>query len=331
MLKSRLIGILPERQNTSAALRIFDYHLSLRTTDVRLPGWGRDATGVRQRSRPEGLGSTMSARNRSEVGARIFMVLHEQVYEMFVQHEKRRISIRYRECIETLQGSENQRIELRKFYRRHSAFFSEDVGKGKQIELHAPKDAADFLQTLAFFVLGRRNVSHISRLLMYHCAVKNNWLPAPQLGTAKKQAVGHQITGAAKVIPVAPMRDKRSDRRLQRVNVNSIFSAPQSTKRDLAALASLTRLGKSATLRYLIAQSADGAATQEIRLFYKKQWAAEDRLRLQQGVVQIRYRNTEKLDRIMDDLVYTIIGEDNRSRALRTIIAYNINKHNLRV
>jgi hypothetical protein len=250
------------------------------------------------------------------------------VYKKFVAHGERQISTRYRERISQLQESEDQRTQLLRFYKRHSAFFSKEVGRGKEIELHAPKEAAEFLRTLAFDVLGSGNVSQISRLLMYHFAMKRRWLKAPRYERATKPAIERPDTGARRVIPVAAMPDKRSGGRPQKLSVNSLFTGHESTEQDLTALARLMRLAKSAVLRYLIDQAAEGTTPKKIRTFYEKRWAQEDGLQL--GLVRIRYRISRKQDQILDMLAHTIVGEHSRSMTLRTIIAYNAVKYKVR-
>jgi len=274
----------------------------------------------------------MSAKSRKTTGdTRIFMVLHIQVYKEFLAKEGvRKISIRFREAVDELQHSEFLRNELREFYRKHSQFFSQEINDrtGKQIQLHAPVDAPDFLNTLSFFVLGYGNVSRISRILMYYSAVRSKWLPAPPLGRiSKKEIIEHPIIESGRRLPVSPLRSKRNDPNLAAYTVDTLFSGFESTESDLTALAALTRLGKSATVRYLIEQAAIGNTPQKIRRFYnrKLRLEKEEGVEPQGEVMRIRYRVTPKLDKTLDKLADAIIGLDppNRSLTLRTIIDYS--------
>ncbi len=218
-------------------------------------------------------------------------------------------------------GKEDLRLELCRFYRRHSAFFSKEIGStAKQIELHAPNGTYEFLQSLSFSIFGNGNVSLVSRVLMYHFAVKQKWIPAPPIGAITKKAAGRPITGASEMKPVASVPDKRSDRRRAALCVNCLFSGYETTQRDLDSVTRITRLGKGATLRYLIEQAAAGDTPEKIGDFFKKKWRRRDRL--QEGIVRIRYRLSRKLDATLDTLANRILEGSNRSLTLRTIIAY---------
>lgn len=257
------------------------------------------------------------------------MVLHNKLFNVLVEHGRRTLSLRFRESVSELIKNEDLQIALRRFYRRHSAFFFEEIGSnGKQIELHAPSGTYEFLQSLSFFILGYGNASQISRVLMYYFAVKQKWIPVPPVGTISKKAKRHPITGAGKVMPVAPMPDKRNDHRRAALSVDSLFSGYEITQRDLVSIARIIRQGKSATLRYSVEQAAADDTPEKIHNFYKKKWQSRDRL--QQGVVRIRYRFSRKHDATLDSLTGRIVEDRNRNLTLRTIIAYWASQYGLR-
>ncbi len=268
-----------------------------------------------------GIGHLMTPTVRSVDNTRVFMVLHNQLFKALVAHGGRKISAWFRESVSELIGKEDLRLELRRFYRRHSEFFSKEIGSSaKQIGLHAPSGTYEFLQSLSFFIFGNANVSLVSRVLMYHFAVKKKWIPAPPIGAITRKAAGRRLTGASEMMPVASIPDKRSDRRRAALCVDCLFSGYATTQRDLDSLTRITRLGKGATLRYLIEQAAAGDTPGKIGDFFKKKWRRRDRL--EQGIVRIRYRLSRKLDATLDGLTDQILEDSNRSLTLRTIITY---------
>lgn len=273
----------------------------------------------------KGLGHIMSAKSRTvDAETRIFMVLHTKVYEQFIANEgARKISVRFREAIEELSKNEGLRNDLRKFYRRHSAFFTKELSeeKGKKIQLHAAPEIPELLSTISFFVLGLGNASLISRILMYHFAVRNKWLPAPPVGETTKKTIEHPNTGTGKRIPVEPRLDKRNNPRLAAYSVDTLFAGYESTVSDLQAIAVLTQLNKSATLRYLIEQAATGDTAKKIKAFYRRKWSFAEGL--QNKIVRVRYRIPEKMVKTLDRLSLEIIDSSNRSLTLRTIVAYS--------
>ncbi len=278
-----------------------------------------------QRERAEissrGIGHLMTPTVRSAGNTRVFMFLHNQLFKVLAAHGRGKISGWFRESVSELIGKEDLQLELRRFYRRHSAFFSKELGStAKQIELRAPSGTYEFLQSLSFSIFGNGNVSLVSRVLMYHFAVKQKWIPAPPIGVITKEAAGRPITGASKMMPVAAMPDKRSDRRRAALCVDCLFTGYETTQRDLDSIARITRRGKAAALRYLIEQAAADDTPEKIRDFFKRKWRRRDRL--QQGIVRIRYRLSRRLDATLDRLVYQILEDNNRSLTLRTIIAY---------
>ncbi len=258
---------------------------------------------------------------------RIFMVLHGDVHEQFVLNGKSKISRRFRERVTELIENDDLKAELRRFYRRHSGFFSDEVGENKAVELYAPEQFALFLYTLSFFIFEYGNISLISRVLMYHYAVKHKWLPAPPTNK-KRSASPPKASADAKVIPIGPLLDKRRDRRRQAYSVDTLFTGDSDTKRDLTALRSHFHLRQSALVRYLIEQSSIAGVPEKIREFFlaisKK---AEKR---SPEIVRVRYRNTPNLDRLLRNLCLNIVGEDNQSMTLRTIITYFAIKYGIR-
>jgi hypothetical protein len=276
----------------------------------------------------------MSAKSRtapSEI--RIFMVLHIKVYEQFLVNEgSRKISVRFREAIENLRVSENLKNDLRNFYRRHSAFFTKELSesKGKKIQLHAPPELPEFLNSLLFFVLGSGNASLISRIIMYHLAVQNKWLPAPPVGaTTKKEAAGLRVPVTGKRIPVTPLPDKRNNRKNEAYVIDTLFSAYKITKADLKTLSVLTQRKGAATLRYLIDQAAIGDTPNKIKAFYKRKWRIEEGLQ-KDKLERVRYRIPRSVDKILNRLEDQIIETPNRSLLLRTIIAYSAELYGVR-
>lgn len=261
----------------------------------------------------------MAAKSRSAGRTRVFVVFQEQLYKTLLARGSRTISVSFREAITELNQRENLKGELRLFYRRHSAFLSQEVGaNGKEMELHVPAEAPKFLQSLSFFVLGHGNISRVSRVLMYHYATKKGWISAPPVGSTSQESLKYRIAEPNVSVAIAP--DKRSDRRRQKLTTTSLFSGYESTQRDLAQLARYTRLGKSATIRYLIEQVSVGDTPAKVRLFFVKKWAKIDAR--QHGAKKIRYRITKNLDSKLNDLAMQIAGYDNRSLVLRIIIAY---------
>lgn len=255
------------------------------------------------------------------------MVLHGDVYEQFVLNGKMKISQRFRERVSELIENEDPKNELRRFYRRHSCFFSNEVGENRSIELYAPKQFYGFLYTLSFFVFDHGNVSLISRVLMYHYAVKHKWLPKPPAN--KKQPISRPaVGGRVKVNPIGPLPDRRSDRRHQAYSVDTLFTGHSDTKRDMAALAGALHLGQSALVRYLIEQSSVAGTHEKIRkVFLAQSKKVEKRA---PEIVRVRYRNTPKLDKLLDCLSVKIVGEDNRSLTLRMIVVYFAIQHGIR-
>lgn len=274
----------------------------------------------------------MSAKSRTAKSeTRIFMVLHPEVYEAFIANEgSRKISVRFRDAIEQLTESENSRNELRKFYLAHSAFFSNELSesKGKKIQLHAAGEVPEFLNTLSFFVLGSGNASLISRIIMYHFAVQNRWVPAPPVGLTTQKKLVHLTSNLFKKSLVKLPPDKRSNRQIEAYVVNTLFTAYESTARDLKALSILTQRNKAATLRYLIEQAAKGDTPSKIKAFYRRKWRKEEDL--QNKIVRIRYRIPRNIDKTMDRLTNEIIEAPNRSLTLRTIIAYSAELYGVR-
>lgn len=252
---------------------------------------------------------------------RIFVVLQNQLYKALLAQGRRTISASFREAISELIEQENLKVELRRFYRRHSALLSKEVGAdGKGMELLVREEAPEFLQSLSFFVLGHRNISQASRVMMYHYAVKKGWISAPPVGSLSPEAVSYPIVRSTASKSVTPPPDKRSDRRRQKISIGSLFSGYEITRRDLDQLARYTHLGRSATLRYLIEQVAIGDTPEKARLFFVKKWAKIDAR--QHGSLRIRYSITKNLDSKLDDLALRIAGCYNRSLVLRIIIAY---------
>jgi hypothetical protein len=268
----------------------------------------------------------MSDRNFSVGVTRIFMVLHNDVYEQLLLHNELKISQWFRKVVAELVDSENKKSELRRFYRRHSDFFSSPPRKTKQIELHVPLEFPAPLHKLSFYVFGYGNVSLLSRVLLYYYAVKSRWLVPPPLGSTK--AVSYPATRTARVIPLASIPDKRNDRRRAALDVDTIFSAFSDTVRDLNAIIRLTELGKAAVIRRLIMESSEGDTPLKIREFYKKKWIQKDSDHL--GVVRVRFRISRKIDAILVSLTDKIIGEHNRSLTLRAMIAYWAVKYKVR-
>ena len=261
---------------------------------------------------------------RSTGNTRVFMVLHMQVYKALTARGGRKISVRFRETVEELSKDEARRNKLRLFYRRHSAFFSKEIGsKGKQIDLYAPEGTYEFLQSLSFFVFGYGNVSQLSRVIMYHFAVGQKLIAAPPLGSIRKNATisaCNDSDKAKKRVLALLASEKHCNRRHAPLSVDSLFAGNECTEKDLTAIARLMQLGKSAALRFLVEQAAKENTPQKIRKFFVKTWEEEDSLHL--GFARIRYRFSVKLDKTLDKLTEEIIGENNRSLTLRTIIAY---------
>jgi hypothetical protein len=272
----------------------------------------------------------MSASSSAKKDARVYMALQDELHTAFVVQGGRKISARFRESVSELQENKKLHLALRRFYRRHSEFFSRRIGsEAKQIELHCAADTPDFLQSLSFYIFGYGNVSLISRVILYQYAVHNEWIPEPPVGTAaRERTTGHLTKSTSKILPVLSTPDKRKDRRRQSVSVDSLFSGYEITERDLAKIASFMHLRKSATLRYLIEQATTGDTPEEIRQFFVKKWIKFDVK--QRGIVRIRYRMTKKLDAALDTLSETTLGYNNRSLILRTIIGYMAIKHGIR-
>lgn len=268
----------------------------------------------------------MTAMNQTTGAARIFMVLHGDVYEQFVLNGKMKISQRFRDRVAELIENEDLKNELRRFYRRHSDFFSNEVGENRSIELYAPKHFYGILYQLSFFVFDHGNVSLISRVLMYHYAVKHQWLPKPP-ANEKKPISRPVCSERVKVNPIGPLPDRRSDRRRQAYSVDTLFTGHTDTKRDMDALSGALQLGQSALVRYLIEQSSVAGTPEKIREFFTKSKKVEKQT---PEIVRVRYRNTPKLDKVLDCLSLKIVGEDNRSLTLRIIVAFFAIQHGIR-
>jgi len=247
------------------------------------------------------------------------MVLDGDVYDQFVLNGKMKISQRFRERVTELIEDEGLKNELRRFYRRHSGFFSAEVGENRSLLLYAPKPFYGFLHSLSFFVFDHGNVSLISRVLMYHYAVKHKWLPAPSRMNKQPTSLV-TVGGRGKVIPIGPLPDRRSDRRHQAYSVDTLLTAHADTKLDLDSLTCTLQLGQSALVRYLIEQSSVAGTHQKIREFFLTRSKKVENQAPE--IVRVRYRLTPKLDESLDSLCLKIVGENNRSLTLRTIITY---------
>lgn len=258
------------------------------------------------------------------------MVLHREVYDKFAKHDSssRKGSQRFREIVSQLLENKSQQEDLRRFYRRHSEFFDRKLGNGHVMELYVSRDIRDRLTSLAFDILRQGNVSMISRILMYDYAVKTGWIKTPRENKNKTTVRHLPHVPPGKIIPIGPQPDKRSNRRLSAFAVDTLFTGNPQTKRDLEALGLHLQLSQSATVRHLIEKCSEGNTYLKIRRFYYTEWEKQDR-RGTRGE-RIRYRNTRKLDSLLDRLTTLIIGENNRSRALRAIVAWCAVEYGLR-
>ncbi len=262
----------------------------------------------------------MPAPARSTANTRVFVVLQSKLHTALVKRGQRKISVWFRENVSELMEHENLRTELRRFYRRHSAFFSEEVGRtGKQMELHVQGNIPEFLQSLSFAVLGHGNISFISRVILYQFAVKNRWLAEPPVAEAEHQSIV-PVTASTKYIAVAAAPDRRFDRRRQKLTIDTLFSGYETTQKDIDAIARLTRQGKCATIRYMIEQSISEDNPEKVKAFFLQKWVRFDAK--QRGVVRIRYRIPKRYDDALHDLSDNVLGYENRSLILRTITAY---------
>ena len=254
--------------------------------------------------------------------SRIYMVLDGDVYDQLLDNGKMMLSQRFRARAAALMEKESLRKELRRFYRTHAGYFSSPGKAHKAIELHASREIFVFLHSLGFWVMNQGNISQISRVIFYHYAVQQQWLPEPPEVTTKD---GQPVAparpprvGKVALPPLIP--DRRSDPKCPLYTIDTLFAADPVTKANMDALRCTLQLGQAAMMRHLIEESANGATREKIR----KAFTARTRSDLAEPAktARIRYRLSPKLAKVLDRLSLDIVGEANRSLTLRTMIEY---------
>lgn len=260
---------------------------------------------------------------------RVFIKLPSEVYEKLAVHEMqlRKASALFRSIVQETVADPSRREELRRYYRQHSEFFDRSVPNARSIQPYLSTELLQELLALACDVVRRPNLCLVSRILFYRYAVQTGWAPPPP-ANKQKARLSHLPVPAVQITPVGPLLDRRSSRRISAFSIDRIFMGSSQTRSDLVGLGLLLHLGQSATIRYLIEKCAEGSTYLDVRRFFYREYAKLDSVaRLDQ---RLRYRTTKAMNALLDKLSQQVLGKNNHSRALRTIIAWAAHEYGLR-
>ena len=122
------------------------------------------------------------------------------------------------------------------------------------------------------------------------------------------------------MMPIGPTLDRRSDRRQSAFSVDTLFTAHGDTKRDMDALQATLQVSQAGLVRHLITMCSPGVTSQKVREFYLTKWKTADKQNAE--IVRVRFRNTKTGDKALGRISIKIVGEENKSLALRTMVAY---------